>query len=238
MLTSFLSHVRGVLGAAFVSIVAVVPAEATVVNYLLSFENDMELLNDPFGFVSVSDEIGVNKLTFTIDIDNTKLGANADIQMFGFQVNGFAGSLTLSPTVISSETIQLFVGPSNDTKVAGMGNTEFDYLVHFGNGNPVLEPVMFMLQGDTTFGLANLDPMDTVLTNTGKVTNFGLHVQSTSTQPGSEAFGGHWFREPPTTTNAIPEPTSVVTWLVLGSFALAFRNNRKTAERRNRLLLR
>jgi hypothetical protein len=201
-----------------------VPAEATVVNYLLSFENDMELMNAPFGTISVSDEIGVNKLTFTIDVDNSKLGANADIQMFGFQLNGYAGSLTLSPTMISGESIQLFVGPSNDTKVAGMGNTEFDYLVHFGNGNPTLDPVTFMLQGDMTFGLSNLDEMDTILTNTGKITNFGLHVQSTSTQPGSEALGGRWFRETP--PNTIPEPTSALTFFLLSSFALAARKKR------------
>ncbi len=226
MMNLFLSWASRILAGILVSAVAVIPAEATVVNYHLSFENDMDLMNDPFGTISVSDEIGVNKLTFTIDVDNSKLGANADIHMFGFQLSGFAGTLTLSPTMISGETIELFVGPSNDTQVAGMGNTQFDYLVHFGNGNPTLEPVTFMLQGNMTFGLANLDPLDTINTNTGKITNFGLHVQSTSTQPGSEALGGQWI--PCTPTNSIPEPTSALTWVLLSSFALAVRKQRKS----------
>ena len=222
----------------FAVLILAVQADGGVL-YKITFENDGVILSNPLGTIDVDGSVA-NRLTFTIDVIEGILGPNnpnIDIHQFGFQLSGFSGTLTLNPTVeqFNNVPIQLFqygVDPDNALRVAGMGNTEFDYLVDLGSGSPQIEPVRFTLEG-TGLSLANLVSTDTVTTNTGKVTNFGIHVQNTSFgNVTSEALGGLWT---PTVTvtqlNAAvaPEPNSLLIGLLLTAFAVSARRRKRVS---------
>jgi hypothetical protein len=187
---------------------ATVNAGMSVFNF--SFENDGDLTNGPFGTVTVvegyNSTAAVNTLTFTIDIDQSKLLGTPDIHQFGFQTN-FVGTIAFVPKTqvvgYGTNTITLKKLGILD-KVSGFGSTRWDYVVDFGNGaNPVLDPVTFTV-GGVGLSLLALDNQDFAYKNAktflGPVSNFAVHVQSTgANRQGSEGLGGYYE------TSVVPE---------------------------------
>ena len=104
-------------------------ARALPMVFEFTFENDGDLTNSPFGTVTVNGD-AADRLTFTIDLDKTKLGAAADIHEFGFNLD-FVGAITLDPdpTVIDGVTLSL----SSNAKLRGR-NSRFDWVIGLGNG--------------------------------------------------------------------------------------------------------
>lgn len=182
-----------------------VTIHAAPVTYFFTFENDGDLVYDPsnpFGTLTIDDSV-VDKLTFTIDIETSILGPDSDIHEFGFMMD-FSDALVFDPdpTVISGVTVDFKTGGNSD-KVQGR-NSVFDYVVDFGSGTPYLNPVTFTLAG------AGLDM--TAITSAGISTQndkenaqFMVHVQSTTTNSGSEALGGLYQPASP-----VPEPTTMI----------------------------
>lgn len=191
-------------------------AYASIETFEFVIDNDGDLgFSPPFGTLRVSDDV-VDQLEFTISIDTSKFGPNADIQSFGFQVD-FAGVLDFnpSPTTILGKTLTF------SNKVAGTGNTSFDVVVNFGNGSPIINPVTFVLEG-TGLDLDDLFNASTTETNTSLDVHFMVHVQSTDTAAGSEAIGGLYVPVVPTGGGPdphMPEPNSVLVWSLLGLVA-------------------
>jgi len=214
----FTAAVTAAVTLATLLCVGVPTSTAAIETYAFTFENDMDLTNGPFGTLTVSDNL-TDRLTFTIDIDNSKLGPNADIQHFGFQLS-YAGTVNFdpNPTTIMGQQLGF------RSKVAGTGNTSFSYVIDFGNGaNPTLDPVTFVLQGSglvDELDLGNLQLASTTTTNTGKVAQFAVHVQSTNTTAGSEVNGGLYIPVPTPTGMSHPEPNSLMIWGLLAAVGI------------------
>jgi hypothetical protein len=188
------------------------PVDAGMFIYEFSFENDGDLTEAPFGTLTVVDGYNtaamVNTLTFTIDIDQTKLLGTPDIHQFGFQLD-FAGLVDLvpKPQIVGSgsDTFELRKLDMLD-KVSGFGKTKWNYVADFGRGaNPTLDPVTFTI-GGLGLSLSALNPADTAYKNNivspqNAVANFAVHVQSTGAdRTGSEGLGG--FYDP---VSVVPE---------------------------------
>ncbi len=114
----------------------------------LTFEFDGDLTNAPFGTITITENTTTDALDFKIDIDTSKLGPNADIHQLGFQIGGFSGQAN---EITHSGDGNLVIGPNQATKVAGVGNVQFGYLVDFGPGQPILNPAFFSLRVRTLF---------------------------------------------------------------------------------------
>lgn len=181
------------------------PAQAAYVESFFTFENDGAVTDPPFGTVRFEDGVGANKLKVTVDIDNIKLGAGADIEQFGFNLNesGLTSTLVLDPFP------QMFGGVAlamsyNDT-VKGR-NPDYDYVVDFGSGSPTLDPVMFTI-GATGLTLNNLFGANSSSQNNKPDGQFHAHIQGTSAGSSgvgsSESIGGDFG------TTVVPIPTAL-----------------------------
>jgi len=158
-------------------------AHAQFITYDFTFENDGDLSAPPnFGTVQVHDNVA-DQLAFTITANTDVLGLNADIQAFGFMVDGVSGlSLVSAPSFFSISELDRIQGR----------NSDFDVVVGFGNGTPTLNPVSFIVTV-SGLSLSNLLFNDINSQNNKPDANFMAHVQSTSPDdPGSEAIGGRY----------------------------------------------
>lgn len=156
---------------------------AASVTQEFTFENDGDLNSPPFGTL-VIDEVAADQLKFTITIDS-QLGPDRDVQSFGFMLDFDGATLVAGSDALSLAT---------DAMVQGRNST-FDYVASFGNGAPILNPVMFTIEGvgldlraifDAGFSSQNNKPD----------AQFMAHIQSTGTTPGSESIGGNYVPIP------------------------------------------
>ena len=204
---------------------------ASIQTYQFTFENDGNLSAlPPYGSLMVDDAIA-DQLKFTIDVDNAKLGAGADVEQFGFNLD-FAGAVSLVPPgTFGGVALSL----DTNKKVKGR-NSFFDLLVDFGQGTPVLEPVMFAITG-TGLDLTALDILDVSTQNNKPNANFAAHVQNTSattndnSNPDSESIGGLYYPmtdpggDPDPDPGTVQEPTSLLVWSLL---AVVVANSRRS----------
>ena len=208
------------VGVGLLAFAPVNDVQAGMSLFQFSFENDGELTNAPFGTLKVVEGFnGVDTLTFTIDLDQTKLGANVDIHEFGFQLDlDYDNNGTDNVTgVVDLVPKPQFVGSGSNTftlttlgtmdPVAGFGRTAWDYMLNFGSGaNPTLNPFTFTVGAPgLTLSALQFDDQPFKNNNPNKptVSNFAVHAQSTSTSAGSEGLGG--FYVGPTTSAVTPE---------------------------------
>ena len=174
-------------------------AQAASMVFDFTFENDGTLTNPPFGTLTVN-ETATDKLTLTIDVDNTKLGTGADVHEFGFMLN-FAGAIMLA----GGDALSL----TPNAKVQGR-NSFFDYVAGFGTGSPQLEPATFTIMGTGLNLMALQGAGLSTQNNKPNDAQFMAHIQGTSPlDPGSESIGGVY-------PSPVPEPTSALLFGVGG----------------------
>jgi hypothetical protein len=168
---------RGGLPIAICLIAVSAPAAGATFNF--SFENDGDLFASSFGTVMVSDAVA-NQLAFEVSADTSVLGAGADIGQFGFNLD-FAGAITLLSGTNSATLLE-------DASVNGR-NSNFDFVVDFGRGQPFFSSVTFIIEGSgLELGAFLGAPVSTQ--NNKPDALFMAHIQSTSTHGGSESIGG------------------------------------------------
>jgi hypothetical protein len=138
---------------------------------VLNVESDSGV-NSNYGTLKIEDA-GVGVLDFTIDLNNIVLGQDADVHEFGFNSN-YSGPLSSSGGFLVK----------TDSRLPGL-NIKWDFVIEFGNGQPILDPVNFKLSGDPGFTQAALLNTPAEYIN-GWDGYFAVHAQSTSTPAGSE----------------------------------------------------
>lgn len=166
--------------------------------------------------------INYDLMTFTIFIDDA-YGEDRDIHEFGFNLNSYDPNTSSYVPV----DVQLYPDPQNGNPNSGetyieLTNTHrvvkqnaffsndsvgaasptFDYVVSFQKDNPSfkLEPAQFSIAADPLGGnlsIADLTSSSLGQHNNGTLAHFGVHVGSTTTPAGSEAFGGFYNSEIP-----------------------------------------
>lgn len=152
---------------------------AASVEFPFSFENDGSLEAASFGSITVSDDT-TNQLYFEVSANTSVLGAGADIEQVGFNLDFSADITLISGT--NSATLE------SAASVKGR-NSSFDYVVDFGQGQPFFSSVEFVIAGEGLTLEAFLNsPVSTQ--NAKPDAQFMAHVQSTSTSGGSESIGG------------------------------------------------
>ena len=156
-----------------------VSAPAVSATFSFSFENDGDLSASSFGTVLVSDAVA-NQLAFEVSADTAVLGAGADIEQFGFNLD-FAGAITLVSGT-NSASLQ------EDARVKGR-NSIFDFVVDFGQGQPFFDSVEFVIEG-AGLDLAAFLGAPVSIQNNKPAASFMAHIQSTRTPGGSESIGG------------------------------------------------
>jgi hypothetical protein len=177
----------------------------------LNRETDGTIPDQTFGEITFEDA-GVGVVDFKIDLFGDF--NNTDIHKFGFQSSYF-GDLTIDPTSIGAADLIVY----QNGKVPGL-NLNWNWLVSFDNGEPALDPVEFSLIGDTTFSSQSL--LEGILLDfNGVPVSTALHAQRTSTPAGSETFTGV------TSTDSLPEPSTVFAFAIIGMIAL-FKRSKKS----------
>lgn len=154
-------------------------AHAASASFDFSFENDGDLSGSSFGTVVVSDNVA-NQLAFEVMADTSVLGAGADVEQFGFNLD-FAGTVTLVSGTNSAALEQ-------DARVKGR-NSIFDFVVDFGQGQPFFDSVEFVIEG-TGLDLSAFLSAPLSTQNSKPDASFMAHIQSTHTPGGSESIGG------------------------------------------------
>ncbi len=151
-------------------------------------------------------------LDFTVTLGGL-LGAGEDAHELYFNLDGVFTGLMLTAQNAPTTPYTFLTSPS----VAGGAGSSFEYGVNFGNGggppgNGALKVATFTLSANEA--LSEDDLLETSSTNGGIVAIFALHVQGTSTPPGSETVGGN-----------VPEPV-LASLLALAALGLAARGRR------------
>ena len=149
------------------------------VSFDFSFENDGDLFASSFWTVTVSDEV-TDQLSFQVSANTAVLGSGADVEQFGFNLD-FAIAVTL---VSGTNSATL----SQDDQVKGR-NSDFDFVVDFGQGQPFFASVEFVIEG-TGLDLAAFLNSPVSTQNNKPDAQFMAHIQSTSTPGNSESIGG------------------------------------------------
>lgn len=203
--SSFWKTARVSLVSAICVLLITSVANAASLTQDFTFENDGDFNSPPYGTL-VIDEVETDQLKFTITIDS-QLGPDRDVQSFGFMLDFDGATLVAGGDALSLAT---------DAMVQGRNST-FDYVASFGNGAPILNPVIFTIEG-VGLDLSAIYDSGVSFQNNKPDAQFMAHVQSTGTTPGSEAIGG----------NYVPIPGAV--WLFgTGLVALAGFARRKRA---------
>lgn len=174
----------------------------------LNQETDGDVNASPYGTISFSD-VDPGRVAFEIDL--TGILDGADIHQFGFSVDdSFTGQLAIDPTSVGRADFTVL----EDASIAGLGSLQWDYVVHFDNGTPVLEPLQFELYSvaDASFDATDLLNAPLVDAN-GYPTQVGVHAQRTSTHAGSETVVSV------DDVNVVPEAASICSF---GLLALLF----------------
>jgi hypothetical protein len=157
-------------------------------------------------------------LDLIVSLAGTTLGPSSDLHELYFNLAGAPTGVTIFDTNAPVTPYELGADPS----VAGGAGSSFDWGVSFGNGaggpgNGVLQLASFSISADQDLTLDSLNELSS--TSGGIEINFGLHVQGTETDAGSETVGG-----------VLPEPGTLVL-LSVGLTALAFARRREAARR-------
>jgi hypothetical protein len=155
-------------------------------------------------------------LDFSIML-NGLLGPREDAHQFYFNLIG-AGTfngLSITSSNAPNREYRLVTSP----RVAGGAGSSFDFGVKLGNGagrngNGVLTLATFTLSADQA--LTRSDLLESSFTNGGIEAQMALHIQGTSTRPGSETVGGV----------VLPEPSTALL-LAAGLASLALRRRRE-----------
>lgn len=171
----------------------------------LNQETDGDVNASPYGTITFAD-VDPGRVAFEIDL--TGILDGADIHQLGLSVHdSFGGQLSIDPTSIGRADFTVL----DDASIAGLGNVQWDYVVHFDNGTPVLEPLQFELySADTSFDATDLINAPLVDAN-GYMTPVGVHAQRTSTPAGSETV---------VSVNAVPEVASICSFGLLALLVL------------------
>ena len=185
----------------------------------LNQETDGDVNESPYGTITYED-VAPGRVGFEIDL--TGILDGADIHQFGFSVNdSFDGQLSIDPTSIGRADFTVL----DDAGIAGLGNVYWDYVVHFDNGTPVLEPLQFELySSDTSFDATDLLNAPLVDAN-GNLTQVAVHAQRTSTPAGSETVVSV------DNTHATPEPSSIFAFALMGMVMMFRRKRKKVLQR-------
>jgi len=174
----------------------------------LNQETDGDVNASPYGTITFAD-VDPGRVAFEIDLSGILDGA--DIHQLGLSVHdSFDGQLSIDPTSIGRADFTVL----EDASIAGLGNVQWDYVVHFDNGTPVLEPLQFELySADASFDATDLVNAPLVDAN-GYMTPVGVHAQRTSTPAGSETVVSV------EDTHVVPEPASVIMFAMLTSMCV------------------
>lgn len=174
-----------------------------------------------FGSVEITD-VG-DDLEFTVMLDTSGVGENADLNEFYFNLVPEASAVTISSDDPVETPYTLATGPTR-----GGAGADFDWGVNFGNGagpsgNGKLQSASFTLSTDQPLSLVDLSEQsfpNTVDTE-AKPILMAAHVQSADSIFGATVGGG-------TPSGVIPEPgTSLLLGAGLAGLAAAGRRRRR-----------
>ena len=185
--------------------------QAAALSFALSSEFDGE--EPDAGYATVSVTQNGDDLDFSIVLGGL-LGPGEDAHVLYFNLSGtFTGLSITSSDVVNTPYRLLTGGP-----VAGGAGSSLDFGVNFGNGagpagNGVLTLATFTLSADQA--LTPSDLLESSFTSGGIEAQMVLHVQGTSTSPGSETAGG-----------VVPEPSAMLL-LAVGLVGLTLRARRE-----------
>ena len=156
-----------------------------------AFSNYDPPLIGSFGTVTLTQQ--TNAVDFSIILDTALLGTNADIQYFYFNTKTGLAGITISNSNPSYFLSYSFNSSDNLYKADGDGY--YDGIIDFSNGSSFYSSAAF------TLSRTGLTVDDFLAGSTGGNKGsylFALHVQSTSTSPGSEFLGVAPIPEPAT----------------------------------------
>lgn len=181
-------------------------------SFLLNQETDGDISSGPYGSITITDGSVSGTVDFSLSL--TGILQNADIHSLGFVAN-YQGPLSVAPDT---------VGPAYSVdvggKVQGLGNVTWDYIVNFGNGNPVYSSLSFSLVGDPGFDSHDIFSAQPQSVR-GWESNVAVHAQSTDTPAGSETLISVTGTDP--NINSAPEPASFVGFAALLSIMICRR---------------
>ncbi len=185
--------------------------QATALSFDLTSEFDGVEPDAAYATVTVTQN--GDDLDFSVML-NGLLGVGEDAHEFYFNLVGTFTGLNITSSNAPNAAYSVLTSPS----VAGGAGSSFDFGVNLGNGggpsgNGLLTLADFTLSADQSLTLSDL--LESSFTSGGIEAQMALHIQGTSTCPGSETVGG-----------VVPEPTTALL-LATGLVALALRGMRE-----------